>query len=188
MQRFLASLTIVLLIGMVVMRISLMRRQGINAMLFGKLDKKDFLIPPCAFIYFFQIIAGAFNLPVVSEQQFFDSETISWIGVLFCLTGLILCLLSIVSFGSSFRVGIDVNNPDMLVTTGVFTITRNPIYVALWIVLFGQFLVFPNWILLLYLGAATWLFHRQVLLEEAFMKEHYGQEYSEYCAHVRRYI
>jgi len=72
--------------------------------------------------------------------------------------------------------------------TGVFALTRNPIYVALWIVFFGQFLAFPNWILLLYLGAATWLFHRQVVREEEFLKKHYGTEYSGYCSRAKRYL
>src|SRR5215467_12789061 len=67
-------------------------------------------------------------------------------------------------------------------------LSRNPIYVAFWIIMLGQFLVFPNWLLLVYLGAATWLFHRQVLREEAYLIQHYGKEYSEYCARVRRYV
>ena len=52
----------------------------------------------------------------------------------------------------------------------------------------GQFLVFPNWLLLVYLGAATWLFHRQVLREEVYLIQIYGREYSDYCARVRRYV
>jgi protein-S-isoprenylcysteine O-methyltransferase Ste14 len=188
MQHYLASLTLVLLVGMVVVRVSLMRRLGIRLLLFGKIDKKDFLIPPFSVLYFFLVFAGAFNLPTVSNQQFFSSDVVSWIGVLLCLTGLILFMLSMVAFGTSFRVGIDVNHSDKLVTTGVFTLSRNPIYVAFWIILLGQFFVFPNWILLVYLGAATWLFHRQVLREEAFSKAHYGKEYTEYCARVRRYV
>jgi protein-S-isoprenylcysteine O-methyltransferase Ste14 len=188
MQHYLASLTLLLLVALVIFRVSHMRRHGVDAMLFGKLDKKDLLIPPFALFYFYQVFARTFELPGVSNQQFFKSVPISWFGILLCLGGLILFLFSITSFGSSFRVGIDVDNPDKLVTTGVFAITRNPIYVAFWIVLLGQFLVFPNRILLLYLGGATWLFHRQVLLEEAFLEEHYGQEYSEYCARVRRYV
>ena len=43
--------------------------------------------------------------------------------------------------------------------------------------LIGQFLVFPNWILLVYLVAGSWLVHRQVLREEDFLQKHYGQEY-----------
>ena len=155
---------------------------------FGKIDKTDFLIPPFALFYFYTVFAAAFNLPLVSTQEFFHSEVISWVGVILCLAGLILLLLSLISFGKSFRVGIDVDHSDRLVTTGVFAFSRNPIYVAFAFVLLGQFLVFPNWILLVYLAAGFWLFHRQVLREEEFLRQHYGQEYAEYCNRVRRYL
>lgn len=188
MQRYIASLTIVVLVGMVLTRVLLMKRKGIRAMNFGRIDKKDFLIPPFALLYFYIVFAAAFDLPAVSNQEFIHSGIVAWVGVLLCLSGSLLLLLSLVSLGRSFRVGIDTSNPDRLVTTGVFALSRNPIYVALWIVLFGQFLVIPNWILLVYLGAATWLFQRQVLREEEYLKEYYGREYSEYCSRVRRYL
>jgi protein-S-isoprenylcysteine O-methyltransferase Ste14 len=41
---------------------------------------------------------------------------------------------------------------------------------------------------LVYLFAGTWLFHRQVLREEAFMRRQYGDEYTAYCRRVRRYV
>jgi protein-S-isoprenylcysteine O-methyltransferase Ste14 len=188
MQGYLAALTIVLLLAMVLIRVFLLRRTGTRAMHFGRIDRTDFLIPPFALFYFYTVFAAAFNLPIVSAQTFFHSEVISWIGVLLCFAGLILLSLSLVSFGKSFRVGIDVDHADKLVTTGIFAFSRNPIYVAFGFVLLGQFLVFPNWILLVYLAAGIWLFHRQVLREEAFLKKQYGQEYVEYCNRVRRYL
>ena len=69
-----------------------------------------------------------------------------------------------------------------------FAVSRNPIYTAFALILLGEFLIFPNWILLVYLAAGFWLFHRQVLREENYLKEHYGREYSEYCKRVRRYL
>jgi protein-S-isoprenylcysteine O-methyltransferase Ste14 len=188
MPKDLAALTIVLLLGMVLARVLLMKRNGIEAMNFGKLDKTDFLIPPIALFYFYMVFAGAFNLPGANTQAFFQSEVIAWVGVLLCLAGLLLLLWSLVSFGRSFRVGIDTDRPGRLVTTGVFALTRNPIYLAFWLILFGQFLVNPNWILLVYLGAATWLFHRQVLREEDYLKHFYGRDYAEYSNRVRRYL
>jgi protein-S-isoprenylcysteine O-methyltransferase Ste14 len=188
MPGYFAALTFVVLIGMVVMRVRLMKRKGIAAMNFGKIDKTDFLIPPFALFYFYLVFAHAFHFPIVSRQEFFHSEGIAWIGVLFCLAGAALLLWSLVSFGQSFRVGIDAEHPDSLITTGVFAYSRNPIYVAFGLVLLGQFLVFPNWILLIYLVAAFWLFNRQILREENFLKEHYGQEYADYCRRVRRYL
>ena len=188
MQGYLAALTIVVLLGMVLTRVVLMRRTGTRAMHFGRIDKTDFLIPPFALFYFYTVFAAAFNVPLVSTQVFFQSEVIAWAGVGLCFGGLLLLLLSLLSFGRSFRVGIDVDHPDKLVTTGMFAFSRNPIYVGFAFALLGQFLIFPNWVLLIYLVAGIWLFHRQVLREEEFLRKHYGQEYVEYSKRVRRYL
>lgn len=188
MPGYIAALTILLMLGMVLTRVLLMRRSGIEAFHFGKLDRKDFLIPPFALFYFYLVFAHAFNLPTVSRQEFFQSEILAWVGVLFCLAGLLLLLWSLISFGQSFRVGIDTERPDKLITSGVFGFSRNPIYVAFAMILTGQFLIFPNWILLIYLAAGIWLFHRQVLREEEYLKQHYGREYLEYTNRVRRYL
>jgi protein-S-isoprenylcysteine O-methyltransferase Ste14 len=188
MPKYFAALTVVLMLGMVLTRVLLMRKRGIEAMNFGKIDKTDFLIPPFAVFYFYLVFAHAFNLPTVSTQEFFHSEIISWMGGFFCVAGLALLLWSLISFGQSFRVGIDTEHPDKLITSGVFAVSRNPIYTAFALILLGQFLIFSNWILLIYLGAGLWLFHRQVLREEDYLKKHYGREYLEYCKRVRRYI
>jgi protein-S-isoprenylcysteine O-methyltransferase Ste14 len=188
MPGYLAASAVVLLLALVLTRLLLLRRMGIRAMHFGNLDKTDFLIPPVAVFYFYTIFAAAFGWPLVSGQRFFHSEALAWVGVGLCAGGLVILLLSLVSFGSSFRVGIDVDTPDKLVTTGVFAVSRNPIYVGFALVLIGQFLVLPNWVPLAYLVGGFWLFHRQVLREEKFLREHYGDEYAEYCRRVRRYV
>src|SRR5262249_7494006 len=127
MPKYLGALTIVLLLGMVLTRISVLRRQGIKAMKFGNIDKTDFLIPPYALFYFYVLFAAAFHWPTVTTHQFFHSEIIAWTGVLFCLAGLLLFLWSLISFRQSFRVGIDADHPDRLITDGVFAFSRNPI-------------------------------------------------------------
>src|ERR1035438_5659057 len=114
MPHYFEALTVILLIGMVLTRVLLMNRQGIKAVKFGNIDKKDFLIPPFALFYFYIIFAAAFNFPSVSRQEFFRSVAVSWIGALFCLAGLIFVFLSLVSFGRSFRVGIDQDRPAKL--------------------------------------------------------------------------
>ena len=86
------------------------------------------------------------------------------------------------------RVGIDADRPDRLITDGAFAFSRNPIYVAFATILIGEFLILPNWLTLIYLGGATWLFHRQVRREESYLRGHYGQAYADYCRRVRRYL
>ena len=188
MPGYLAALALALCPLLVLIRLIMLRRSGTDAMHFGNADKTDFLIPPFALLYFYVIFAGAFGWPLVGAERFFSSETVSWIGAGLCFGGVLMVLLSLLAFGTSFRVGIDTDRPDKLITSGVFAISRNPIYVGFGLVLLGQFLVFPSWIPLIYLLAAVWLFNRQVLREEAFMREHYGREYAEYRSRVRRYL
>jgi len=174
MPRYFGALTLALLVGMVLTRVWMLKRRGVQAMEFGKLDKSDFLIPPFALFYFYLVFAAAFGLPSVSTERLFESGALTWVGALFCVAGLSLELWSLISFGQSFRVGIDAEHPDRLITTGAFARTRNPVYVAFAIVLVGQFLIYPNWMLLVYLAAGVWLFHRQVLREEAYLERHYA--------------
>jgi protein-S-isoprenylcysteine O-methyltransferase Ste14 len=188
MVKFIAPLTLVLMVGMVLTRIRMMKARGIAAMKFAEIDKRDFLILPLVLFYFYTVFALAFDWPSASSHSFFRSTAVSWLGAALCLVGLLLLLWSLVSFGRSFRVGIDTDHPDALVTTGIFAFSRNPIYVAFATILAGEFLVFSNWILMVYIFAASWLFHRQVVLEENYLKQHYGREYVDYTHRVRRYF
>lgn len=188
MPKYLGALTIVLLLGMVLARVFLLKRQGIKAIKFGSIDRTDFLIPPLALFYFYVLFAATFDWPSVSKRQLFHSAPAAWIGVLFCLVGLAILLWSLISFERSFRIGIDTDHPDGLIIDGIFALSRNPIYVAFAMILFGEFLIFANWISLIYLVAAVALMHRQVLREEAYLKAHYGAAFEDYCNRVRRYL
>jgi protein-S-isoprenylcysteine O-methyltransferase Ste14 len=188
MPRYFGALTIAVMLGMVFTRVFLLKRRGIKAMKFGELDKRDFLIPPFALFYIYLIFAAAFAWPAVSTQEFFQSAATSWAGVCLCAVGLLILLWSLISFGQSFRVGIDADHPNALITSGIFAVSRNPIYVAFAVILIGQFLIFPNWVLAAYIFGGTWVFHRQVLLEEEYLNVHYGRQYLDYCNRVRRYL
>ena len=99
MPRYFAALTIVLMVGMVVTRILLLKKQGIAAMKFGETDKTDFLIPPFALLYFYVIFAAAFGLPSLGTRELFHSGIVQWLGVALCFCGLTVLLWSLISFG-----------------------------------------------------------------------------------------
>jgi protein-S-isoprenylcysteine O-methyltransferase Ste14 len=188
MPGYFGALAIVLLLGMVLSRVWLLKQQGVTAVKFGEIDKTDFLIPPVMLFYFYLVFATAFGWPSIGVRRLFHSEPITWLGVVACAAGLLLLLWSLISFKQSFRIGIDTDRPDTLITTGVFAFSRNPIYVAFAFVLLGEFVIFPNWIFLAYLGGFLLLVHRQVLREEDYLNAHYGQQYLNYCHRVRRYL
>jgi len=188
MQQYFGVITFVLLILLVIVRTLSLRRQGIEAMEFGKKDKRDLFIPPFALFYLYLITANAFHLPTIPRQNLFHLRIVSWIGVVTCLFALILFLWTLISFKKSFRVGLVENTSQGLITTGAFAISRNPIYVSFAIMLIGQFLIFPSWILLIYIFVGIITFHRQVLKEEKFLNEQYGKEFDAYFKKVRRYF
>lgn len=188
MQGYLGALALLLLLGTVAIRVLVLGRSGVPAVKFGKTDRTDFLIPPFVVVYLYIIGTAAVHRPTAERLGLAWSGLVSWVGALLCAAGWLLLLLALVSFGRSFRVGIDPDHPDGLVTTGVFAFTRNPIYMAFGCVLLGECLVFANWILWVYLVAASWLFHRQISREEEYLRKHYGQEYAEYCERVPRYL
>src|SRR5262245_28587032 len=129
MPKYLAALTIALLLGMVLTRVFLLKRQGIKAMKFGSTDKTDFLIPPFALFYFYVLFATAFDWSNVSARPFFHSEAVAWTGVLFCVAGLVILLWSLISFRQRFRIGIDTDHADKLIVDGVVGFSCYPIYV-----------------------------------------------------------
>lgn len=187
MTHFLGALALLVVIAMVPVRVLTLKRRGIGAMKFGATDKADFAIPPFALLYLYLVLASALGWPTV-RAMLFASPVVAWAGVACCAAGAALMVAALVSFGRSFRVGIDTERPDALITTGAFAVTRNPIYVAFGALLLGEFLIQPSWILLLYTVAGYALFRRQVLREEIFLRQHYGDAYRRYAARVPRYV
>ena len=188
MQEYFGVITIILFITIVIVRSIDLRKQGIQSMEFGKKDRKDFIIIPFALFYFYILTANLFSLPTIPNQLFFYNEIVSWIGVLFCFLALCFFILTMVSFKKSFRVGLVENTSQGLITNGTFTFSRNPIYVSFAIMLIGQFLIFPSWILFVYIILSCSTFHKQVLKEESFLKQIFGKEFTAYSKKVRRYF
>lgn len=67
------------------------------------------------------MFSSVLNLPQLGAELF-SNEFARWFGVVLCMLGLIFFLLTLISFSKSFRVGIDEEQPDTLITTGTFAI------------------------------------------------------------------
>jgi len=79
--------------------------------------------------------------------------------------------------------------PERLVVTGLYRHVRNPIYLAVTSLIVGQALFFGDVGLLEY-GLVLWAFFHLVVLayEEPVLRDQFGTEYRDFCAHVRRWI
>ena len=179
------------LIIIVIIRSIMLKRQGIKAMVFGVTNKTDFLLPPIVFFFFYGIIASVFDLPfpLIFKSYFFDTPFLMYIiAIVLCTASLIFFASAIITFGKSFRVGIDENTKNQLITKGPFAISRNPIYVSMITFIIGLFFAYPNITSSVFLIFMLIVIHRQILREEVFLKKHYGEEYENYFKKVRRYL
>lgn len=79
--------------------------------------------------------------------------------------------------------------PVRLVAVGLYRFSRNPMYVAVLLILSGWALAFPSRALWIYAACVAAAFHlRVVLYEEPTLARAFGQEWTAYRARVPRWI
>ena len=121
--------------------------------------------------------AGLFKVP----------ELLSWTGAILLVLGSVLFIPAVLQLGSSLRYGIPVEET-RLKTNGIFSISRNPLYLGVFIICAGSCIYFPqpaNILLFLY----TFIFHLRIIKkEEEFLSGRFGDEWSAYAGRVRRML
>ncbi len=127
-------------------------------------------------------------LPSVVEEQLHDFALLKYLGVGMIVVGLAIFAAALISFGNSWRIGIDKRSAGELVTTGVFALSRNPIFLFMDLYFVATFLINGQAIFLIIALATVAGLHIQILQEEAFLMEMHGQAYRDYIARTRRYI
>jgi protein-S-isoprenylcysteine O-methyltransferase Ste14 len=111
------------------------------------------------------------------------------IGTLLIAAGLPLLLDSFARFAiQGLGTPAPVAPPRHLVVSGLYRYVRNPMYVAVLSLVFGQGLLFGSVQVLQYDVAVGLGFHLFVLLyEEPALRAKFGSEYDSYCKQVRRW-
>ena len=113
---------------------------------------------------------------------------VSLLGMFLNLSGSIVMVVSQLQLGRSYRFNLPKAQME-LVTTGLYAFSRNPLYLGLYIALFGVFLMLPNWLFLFSLLIFITNYHfKIVLLEERYLEDRFGDTYRQYCKRVNRYF
>jgi len=110
------------------------------------------------------------------------------IGSALTITGLAFALWARLFLGSNWDAFISLRLRHKLLRTGPYAIVRHPIYSGFMIALAGSILNFGH--LRSFIAATmvilAWVYKSG--LEEAFMRNHFGIEYDQYCHNVKRFI
>ena len=150
---------------------------------------------PVFAIFFLLFLTEIFNplygfslLPKVLTNFLFNSVLIRLTGVLAVVTSVFILKITLNHFGTSLRFGLNGNNTGKLITTGIFSKSRNPFFLSLLLFFAGTALIFPNLFFLVFTLAAFVGIHFSILKEEKFLQRVYGKEYLKYQRKVRRYF
>ncbi len=119
---------------------------------------------------------------------YLENENMTIIGWSLLSLSMILVCIAQSSMADSWRIGIDEVNKSKLVTTGLFSYTRNPIFLGIIIANTGLVLIIPNAFTLLIISLSTICINTQVRLEEEFLANKFGRQYEQYKTCVSRWI
>ena len=103
----------------------------------------------------------------------------------FLVARIVLLIVGILMLAVAARAATLAYNSDKLATTGIFGLTRNPIYSA-WIVLIipGLVLLSRSWLLLLTPVVAYVVFKIRIRREYEYLEKRFGDDYRKYKAEV----
>jgi protein-S-isoprenylcysteine O-methyltransferase Ste14 len=152
----------------------------------GTVEQKRKIIPP---VYLLMALAtmGLLHrfLPLAQIIQ----KPFTYVGVLPLVAGLLIAITAVRAFHKAGTPVVPFEPSTALVTTGMYRHTRNPMYLALVLILLGV------WILLGTLGplvpvvAFVWIIQSNFIRgEERFLEGIFGDEYRAYKQRVRRWL
>lgn len=111
------------------------------------------------------------------------------IGIIVTTIGVTIFILSITQMQDNWRAGVSKNEKTSLVTTGIYSISRNPAFLGFDMMYIGILVAFFNYYLFIATIIAALMFHLQIVnVEECFLIENFKDEYIEYKHKVCRYI
>lgn len=112
-----------------------------------------------------------------------------YVGGALVLGGIVLAILAVVEMRRAKTTVIPHMEPDALVTTGVFSFTRNPIYLADVMILLGLVLWWGAVISLILVPLFLMTIERRfILAEEGRLRAAFGEAFDAYAAKVHRWL
>lgn len=144
------------------------------------------LLPPLLLVIIWVAMIGlAFVLPL--NENF--PLLLQWFGGLASIVGILIAFFGAKTFR---RIGTNIKTfdmPQMLVTTGLFAWSRNPMYLGFAICVLGGALALGSIAALVIAIVFCSILDRwYVQFEEAVMLKVFGEDYRAYCAKVRRWL
>lgn len=151
------------------------RQTRINPIIFGKIDNASdyigFITNVLIVLLFAAVLTFSFSEKIHSYLvpiSYLQTKPLTIFGLALIHIALVWISIAQYQMSNSWRIGIDAGNKTKLVTDGVFSISRNLIFLGMIISVLGLFFIVPN-ALTFFLTLTTYIVIQiQIRLEEEF--------------------
>ena len=127
------------------------------------------------------------NQPGFADYMF--SPAVAWLGVIVFALSLVLFYRTHSDLGRFWSRTLEIRPSHQLVTTGIYSYVRHPMYSAFFLWALAQALLLPNWIAgPAGLAGFGTLFCFRIRREERMMEEAFGDAYHAYATRTRRLV
>ena len=117
------------------------------------------------------------------------NDVLRIIGLIILALGVVAFIVSVLQMKDNWRAGVQREEKTELVTTGIYCVSRNPAFLGFDLMYIGIMIAFFNWYLCVATCLVMVLFHLQIVnVEEDFLIEAFGDEYTKYRKKVCRYF
>jgi len=171
------------------------KKTGVNPITFGKEDTAHnyiglvmkiliALLFFSVFLYSFGYNYYNFLVPI----YYLENQSLKIVGLILIHLSLIWICIAQYQMRTSWRIGIDEENDKELITQGIFSISRNPIFLCMILSVLGLFIIIPNALTFFTTLSTYFIIQIQIRLEEAFLEKKHGAVYSNYKIKTKRLV
>ncbi|HWC53312.1 MAG TPA: isoprenylcysteine carboxylmethyltransferase family protein [Chitinophagaceae bacterium] len=152
-------------------------------------DNPGIVIPPPLFYAATFLLSLLIQKAVPIDNSFFHSMAARIAGIIFIGLWVLFAAPSLLQFFKTKNTLITIKPANSLQTTGIYSISRNPMYVSLLSLYTGLAFLVGNWWTLVLLPILAIVVTALVILpEERYLERAFGKSYIEYKAKVRRWL
>lgn len=113
---------------------------------------------------------------------------LEWLAVFIVFEAMLFGGFSLLQMGKYTKMALPKNDDIPLQTKGVYSLSRNPMYLGLYLLSIAAVLYKPCLPVAVAAVAGIVIHHKIIINEEIFLDKKFGQSYRNYRQHVRRYL
>ncbi len=153
-----------------------------------KKDHPGVYFPP-PFLYVVIFLFSLLLEKLIDINSFFESTPASIASLVFLIAGFAFMLPALIKFFQTKNTLIPTKPATSLETSGIYSFSRNPMYLGLLLIYIGLAFLFGNWWTFILVPILIILVNKLIIIkEERYLERSFGPAYIDYRKKVRRWI